>query len=82
MTLYKVKEHDDLLKDSKTGAVLLANHAKANEYNMKKQAIADSKRMSSEINTIKEKLGEIEEIKTELTEIKTLLLQIATNGNK
>lgn len=82
MTLYKVKDHDGLLKDSKTGAVLLANHMKANEYNMKKQAIEDTKRMANEINTIKEKLGEIDEVKSDLSEIKSLLLQIAGNGKQ
>ena len=77
MTLNKIKDHEGLLKDSRNGAILLANHAKANEYNMKKQAIADTKRMSSEINTIKEKLEEIDGVKSELSEIKQLLLQIS-----
>lgn len=82
MTLNKVKDHEGLLKDSKTGAILLANHAMANEYNMKKRAIEDSKRMASEINNIKEKLGEIEQVKSDLSEIKSLLLQIAGNGKQ
>ena len=80
MPLHKVKDHESLLKDTKTGAILLADHMKANEYNMKKKAIEDTKRMANEINTIKEKLGEIEEVKSELSEIKSLLLQIAGNG--
>ena len=82
MALHKVKDHEGLLKDTRTGAILLADHVKANEYTMKRKSLEDTKRMANEINTIKEKLGEIDEVKSDLSEIKSLLLQIAGNGKQ
>lgn len=80
MDVYKIKDHEGLVKDKHSGAILLSNHAKANEYLNKKKAIEDSRKMASEINTIKERLDDIEQMKDELSDIKSLLLKLAGNG--
>lgn len=78
----RITDHEELIKDVKTGAVLLSNHATANEYNMKRKSLEDARRMASEINTIKERLGSLETVKDDLADIKSLLKQIAGNGTQ
>lgn len=82
MEVDKVKDHEGLVKDRHNGAILLTNHAKANEYLNKKKAIEDSRRMATEINSIKEKLGDIDKMKDELSDIKSILLKLAGNGKE
>lgn len=81
MDLRKITDHEDLVKDRESGAILLSNQGKANEYLLRKKAINDSKQMAQEINSVREKLGEIDELKSELGEIKRLLqLIVKDNG--
>lgn len=83
MELNKVKDHVDLVKDAKNGAILLADHVKANEYLLKKKTLQNDVAMSKEINTIKERLSGLEKLQDDVSDIKTLLQQIANNnGNK
>lgn len=71
--LAKVKEHDELLKDVKTGAVLLSNRSVANEYQSRKNMIKNVRDVSIEINTIKEKLSKVDKLENDMQEIKELL---------
>lgn len=79
MAFDKVKDHEGLVKDRQSGAILLANHAKANEYLAKKRALTETADLKREINTIKERLDDIETVKNDVSDIKALLQQIA-NG--
>lgn len=69
----KVKEHDELLKDVKTGAVLLSNRSVANEYHSRKNMMKNVRDVSIEINTIKEKLSKVDKLENDMQEIKELL---------
>lgn len=71
--LAKVKEHDELLKDVKTGAVLLSDRSVANEYQSRKSMIKNVRDVSVEINTIKEKLSKVDKLENDMQEIKELL---------
>jgi len=82
MEIYKIKDHEGLVKDKHSGAILLSNHAKANEYLNKKKAIEDGRKMASEINTIKERLDGIEKMQDELSDIKSILLKLAGSGKE
>lgn len=82
MDLMKVKDREDVVKDRKSGAILLNDISKANEYLLRKRTLENDSRMENEINTIKERLNDIEKVKDELSDIKSLLLQIAANGKQ
>lgn len=77
MQFDKVKDYEGLVKDRKSGAILLNNHAKANEYLAKKRSIQSEIEMRSEINTIKDKLNDLETVKNDLSEIKELLQRLS-----
>mgnify|MGYP003341969602 CR=1 FL=1 len=81
MNLYKVKDHDHLAKDMSSGAVLLTNHSRANEYLAKRKAIEQSMAMEKEINTIKNRLAGLEKLQDDVSDIKSLLQQIASSNN-
>lgn len=76
-TLAKIKEREDLLKDTHSGAVLLSDVTKMNEYKSKKNMMKNVRDVSTEINTIKEKLSEIDSLKDDMKEIKELLRGLA-----
>lgn len=71
--LARVKEHEELRKDTKTGAVLLSDKSLVNEYQSKKNMIRSVRDVSAEINTLKQKINEIDSIKSDMQEIKELL---------
>ena len=75
--LNKIEDHNDLLKESLNGAILMANKAKANEYLAKRKMLAENASMAEEINTIKERLSGLEEMKSDMADIKSLLQQLA-----
>ena len=79
MALHKITGHEDLRKDTKSGAILLSDHAKADQYMAKKRHAEKEMQMASEINTIKK---DFENVKSEISDIKALLLQIANNSGK
>ena len=71
--LAKVEEHEELLKDTTSGAILLSDRNVMNEYKAKKNMMKNVRDVSHEINTIKEKLSEIDSIRNDMQEIKELL---------
>lgn len=75
--LAKVKEHENLMKDMDSGAVLLSDKTAMNEYKSKKNMLQNMRDVSSEINTIKQKLSELDSVKTDMQEIKELLRGLA-----
>lgn len=75
--LAKVKEREDLLKDTHTGAVLLSDKNIMNEYRAKKNMMKNMRDVSAEINTIKEKMSKIDKLEADMDEIKELLRGLA-----
>lgn len=74
--LYKVKDHDDLIKDKSSGAVLLTDRGAADEYRAKKAMLQKNRDMSLEINSLKEKVAKIDQVESDLKDIKELLQRI------
>lgn len=74
--LYKVKDHDDLIKDKSSGAVLFSDKSAADDYRAKKAMLQKNRDMSSEINSLKEKVAKIDQVESDLKEIKELLNRI------
>lgn len=72
-TLAKIKEHEELRKDMKTGAVLLSDKNVLSEYKSKKAMMNNVRDVNSEINNIKEKLSKVDKIESDMQEIKELL---------
>lgn len=78
MDLFKVKGHQELRKDSRTGALLLSDKNKANEYLTKRRVFENDAAMGAEINTLKESVSDL---KSDMDDIKKMLQQlIRTNG--
>lgn len=77
MNYNKIEGYKDLVKDKKSGAILLSNQKVANEYFLKRKELQHDVMVSEEINNIKNKLGEIDSMKSELQEIKNLLRELA-----
>jgi hypothetical protein len=75
--LAKVKEHEELRKDTYSGAILLSDRNIANEYRSRKAMMNNVRDVSAEINSIKEKLSDLESVKTDMQEIKELLRGLA-----
>jgi hypothetical protein len=71
MDLVKVKGHEELRKDPNTGAILLNDKNKANEYLTKRKVFENDAAITKEINTLKD----------DMKDIKSLLQQLL-NGNK
>lgn len=82
MEIMRVRDREDIVKDRKSGAILLNDIDKANEYLLKKKTLEKNHRLEDEINTIKDRLNDIDKVKNELADIKSLLLQIAGNGKQ
>jgi hypothetical protein len=71
MELVKVKDHQELRKDPRTGAILLTDKNKAEEYLSKRKVFENDAAITKEINTLKD----------DMKDIKSLLQQLL-NGNK
>lgn len=76
MSIVKVSDRPDLVKDLETGAVLTVDKRKADEYLAKKSQINKIRDVQQEMLEIKSKLAEIENIKNDMCEIKSLLKEI------
>jgi hypothetical protein len=74
--LYKVKDHDDLIKDRSSGAVLFSDKTVADDYRAKKAMLQKNRDMSTEINSLKEKVAKIDHLESDLKDIKELLQRI------
>lgn len=77
MKLAKINDHNELVKDVSSGAVLLNDRTSANDYLARKKMLSTSRTMTDEINTMKNKIAEIDTIKDDLAEIKELLKGLA-----
>lgn len=76
MSIVKVNDRPDLVKDMETGAILTVDRRKADEYLAKKSQINRMREVQDEIQEIKSKLSEIEQLKDTMCEIKSLLKEI------
>lgn len=76
MSIVKVTDREDIVKDLNSGAILAVNRAKADEYLIKKRQINNMKALQEEVDAIKSKLSEIDDLKNDLSEIKGLLKEI------
>jgi hypothetical protein len=77
MSILKIKDREDIVKDTKSGAILLNQRSVANEYLNKKKVLSNDRVMSEEINTLKEKVAMIDDLKKDMSDIKELLQRIA-----
>ena len=66
MTMYKVKEHPTLLRDSRSKAILNTDLLKLNKVKKQRETTITIQTLTQEVNVIK----------NEFQEIKTLLKQI------
>jgi uncharacterized protein YydD (DUF2326 family) len=71
--LAKVEEREELLKDMKSGAVLLSDRNVMNEYRSKKSMMKNVRDVNLELNTIKERLSKVDKLESDMQEIKELL---------
>ena len=75
MTYYKVKDHGDLLRDSRTGALVNTNSLDYEKYvsrrDAKKAQVQQSQTMEQDLATLK----------NEMNEIKSLLKELVSNVN-
>ena len=76
MNYNKIEGYKDLVKDKKSGAILLNNKKVDNEYFLRRKELQHDTLISEEINNLKNKLGEIDSMKSELHEIKNLLREL------
>jgi hypothetical protein len=74
--LYKIKDHEDLIKDKSSGAVLLSDKSAIDEYRAKKAMFQTKRDMDVEINNLKEKVAKIDNLESDLKDIKELLQRI------
>jgi uncharacterized protein YydD (DUF2326 family) len=76
--LQKVENHENLLKDSESGAILLSNRNVADEYKARKKLLNHNRSLETEINMIKQELEELNAIRDSVNEIKELLKGLAS----
>jgi len=76
----KVKDHEELVKDTKSGALLLIDKSVSDEYKARKNMLRTSRDLAVEINMIKHEMEDLNTIKAELDEIKTLLKEIVSRN--
>lgn len=75
--LVKIKDREDLVKDSKSGAVLLSDTGLRDDYKSRKNMMKVTHDLKEEINTIKQNLAELSSLKEDFKEIRELLQGIA-----
>jgi hypothetical protein len=71
MNYIKVLDHDYLVRDPSTGAII----------NTDKTSLEDIKKLRTASSTIKNIQSDVENLKSELCEIKNLLKELIRNGN-
>lgn len=59
---YKIKEHEGLVKDSKTGAILLKDKSVSDEYQARKSMMRTNHDLKTELNTLKNEMAELKEL--------------------
>ena len=76
-TIARIREHDELRKDMNSGAILLSDTHPMDEYKNKKAVMQSMRDVSSEINTIKDRLSKVDKLESDMQEIKELLRGLA-----
>lgn len=71
MDYLKVVDHDSLVRDKSTGAII----------NTDKSVFDSVKRRRKTLSSVDEVFSEVKSLKKELSEIKNLLREIVANGN-
>ena len=74
MDFYKVKDHNDLVRDSKTGAILNTNSLDYDKYVAQRNAKNEEHKKTENIEQ------DIADLKGELNEIKSLLKELVSHG--
>ena len=75
--LQKIENHENLVKDSESGAILLSNRTIVDDYRARKKILNHNKNLETEINMIKQELAELNNIRDSVNEIKELLKGLA-----
>ena len=74
MTYYKVKDHGDLLRDSRTGAIVNTNSLDYDKYVPQRNAKSVEHEKTDNIEQ------DLANLKSEINEIKSLLHKLVSNG--
>lgn len=74
--LYKIKDHENIVKDRNSGAILFSDRGAADEYRAKKAMLQRTRDMNEEINTLKEQVSKIDKVESDVQEIKEMLQRI------
>ena len=74
MKYYKVKDHGDLLRDSKTGAIVNTNSLDYDKY------VAQRSAKSAEHEKTENIEQDLASLKNEINEIKSLLKELVSHG--
>jgi len=79
MSLIKVKEHSNLVKDKRTGQIIDTDDNSYQRYIAGKNArqIAKEKQLNNEVD-LKSVKGDLDQLKGEITEIKALLNELVS----
>lgn len=74
--IFRVNDYPELVKDTSSGAILLNDMKKADDYRSRKTMLSKSKSMDEELNTLKSKMAEIDALREDMATIKELLQRI------
>ncbi len=74
MKYYKVKDHGDLLRDSKTGAIVNTNSLDYDKYVAQRRSNDEDHRKTQNIEQ------DLANLKSEINEIKSLLKELVSHG--
>lgn len=76
----KIKDRNDIVKDSVTGAILKVDTRSKDEYLRQKNIINSSKKYQEELSEIRNKIAEMDSLKQDVNEIKSLLEKLVNKG--
>ena len=76
----KVKDHPELVKDTKSGAILNVDRKSAYEYLRQKNMLNNNRILQEDVSQLKQKIGEIDSLKSDMNEIKSLLKELVNKG--
>ena len=74
MEYYKVKDHGDLVRDPKNGAILNTNSLDYDKYVAQRQSNDEGHRKTENIEQ------DLADLKSEINEIKSLLKELVSHG--
>ena len=73
MSLLKIKNEPNFVKDSETGAIMNINKKEIESYHTRKATMVSARQAKEELNIMMNRLHEIDDIKKDINEIKELL---------